>query len=1061
MLPFLLSIAVVLFWTLLGRAVLAVFKCRFGVLRSWLLAPTVGFSLQVVAAAFLNERGLPVDRFAWPLAAGLALFAAAVLAWRRPTVPGRALLPYGILSAAFLALVGSPMFRFGFDWISYVNDDFTNYCLSAERFRKFGFFHAPTLADLAGRDYGQYYFFMHALDLMRFGSEHTLALVGAVTGMNALRIFMPVILAMAVAQIAAAAGLVLHRGRNRGLALLTAVLLAASPLFMFGSLYQLIAQVGGLALMLAALALLTARPPGRSRPRLLARAVPAALTGAALALVYPEVSPFAILGFVLVVGIEWLRERRLPGARIVLLEYTLLLWAVFLRFNLVSYIYTLSNQFTSGFRHSDLALSLFPYFLIPSGLASIFGFQRENVQLPEPLGSVLILIGFFLLAAIALHAVVRAWRAVPMAVLLLVQVGLAVRLFQDRSDFGLYKLSMFIQPALAAGLAALIFLVARRTLARVVAAAVVVAMMVPTAYQYVSASFGIHANSFTEMQRASLNFERRPPPAPGARWDSGIDNVVAGKLAANLYRGTDLHFLARDFFHNSDFLPDANWPLMEAYPHPGLYRLGRELWTERNRDLFTDGELFGTEFSVQDSRLPPSAYLELPGRLSLFNKYGAKFGPGRLFELIPADEIRNRLVFVHSSLGNHYYLGDRRKISFTQQEEDPYRPGESLNGIGRFFLFRVERPTGAVYLRLSASKTLMGPDNKQWSPGAVVDAARRVPMGLVGSGAVNRIIGPFRPVHYEGAYYIALDFGQAPKPFPILRRGLAAWYNRSVPLDYRRLVGYGRDMSLLSAPQYAALRRPLRLERFPDGLFASAGLEYSGIYEDGWISPDAEFVFGSAGPAEAVRLRGFVPQASWEVQRQGALTVWVNGVQAAQVPAPVGDFDWVIPVARPAPDTHIRIHFSSYVTFPSPDSRQVAAKIRLLDVIPAPTRFDVGSLGAMRPPEAGIDADGWAQRRCAVWVPAPPSGRLALVLEYPGWPGVSGSELVRLSVGGGAPETAELRPGRNRIVVALPPGAGARCLRLDAAGGFRLPPPDGRDRAFRLVSIAAVAPGEK
>ena len=45
----------------------------------------------------------------------------------------------------------------------------------------------------------------------------------------------------------AAAALVLHQGRRRRQALLTAALLAVAPLFLLGALYQLIAQVAGIA----------------------------------------------------------------------------------------------------------------------------------------------------------------------------------------------------------------------------------------------------------------------------------------------------------------------------------------------------------------------------------------------------------------------------------------------------------------------------------------------------------------------------------------------------------------------------------------------------------------------------------------------------------------------------------------------------------------------------------------------------------------------------------------------------------------------------------------------
>ena len=71
------------------------------------------------------------------------------------------------------------------------------------------------MADLAGRDYSQYYWFMHVGALIRFGSEHLLAWTAADTGRRAIEIFMPVIMALGLVQLSATAGLVLQKGRWR------------------------------------------------------------------------------------------------------------------------------------------------------------------------------------------------------------------------------------------------------------------------------------------------------------------------------------------------------------------------------------------------------------------------------------------------------------------------------------------------------------------------------------------------------------------------------------------------------------------------------------------------------------------------------------------------------------------------------------------------------------------------------------------------------------------------------------------------------------------------------
>jgi hypothetical protein len=1028
-------------------------------LRSWLLAPACGLAVQILTATVGNQLGWPVKAIAWPLTAALVLAALGILWWRRPALPWRAMLPFALCALGFLLWAGWPGFRYGFNWVSYVNDDFTNYVQSAQRVQDFGFFRVPTIAELSGTDYPQYFWYTHALALMRFASEHVIAWVAAATGKQALQIFMPVILALAGAQLLAAAGLVLHHGRWRRQALLTAVLLAVSPLFMFGALYQLIAQVGGLALMLCTLALFTAPiRGGRSRGRLLSRAAAMAVSASALAVYYPECSPFTWVAYAFFIVLEIIRTRRFPGARIVALEYTIVLIIVCLRFNLISYVYTVGGQMAVGTKNVDLSLSLFPFFLIPQGLAMLFGLQPLNLEVPDPFQSLLIVLGMGLLLAALIWALRRAWAVLPVACLLVVQFAVGAMLFRAGNDFALYKLAMYIQPALLAGVAGVLLAVFRQGRRVGVAAAALVALMSWTGYYYVAASQGNRANGMTEMQLASDYLSRRPdqPPA-GTHWASGIDNVVAVKIAASLYRGPDLRFFARDFFA-SGFLVQADWPLMRFYPHRELYALGQGLREERDRTLFDDQKLFGTEFSVAKLAAEPAAYLNLPSRLSLFNKLQAGESEAQqLFILQPSAQVHNLLSFVHSSLGNHYYLGDRKKISFLQQEPDPYRPGLAMNGIGRFFLFRVINPTPTLYLRVAATKTVMGPNNKSWSPAAVVRGERDVPLGLVGAGAENRIVGPITPVWVDGGAYIAVDFAQAPVAFPIKRSGFANLYNRTVPLDYRRLVGFGRDISALSPAEYAALPRPRQLTRFPDDLSRAVGLEFSGLYEDRWVSPSANVILGESHPGEIVRLSGSVPTLPGLLgQAAGRMTVAING-DAQSVPVPPGPFDWILPIAHPGMKTHIEIGFSCPGKLPPGDDRPVGAELGGIEILPAPASFAFDSAGTGILPVRGIDTDGWAAASAEVALPvAAGSAGVAIRLEFPGWPGVPAAGSVAISADGAPPVRCVLKPGANLFTLPMRPGPLVRHLHLAADQSFPLPAPDGRVRAFRILSISGL-----
>ena len=1057
-----LSLLLFAFWTAVGQAVQSALRLRLGVLRSWLLAPGIGIAVVAIPVMVGNQAGFPIGHFARPLTLCLALAAAAALFWRPPRFPWRALAPFVFAVLFSLFWTAWPAFKFGFNWVSFVNDDFMNYSLAADRFRDFGFYSVPSLGDLAGRDYSQYYWFMHALTFMRFGSEHALAWVSAVTGKPSIQIFMSAIMAFGMAQIFAAAGLVLYSGRFRRQAKWAVVMLAFSPMFMFGSLYQLIAQVAGVCLMMTLTALLTAQLATRLRLRVLAYAVPTAFVGAALCVFYPEVTPFCILTVGLFLIWKGIRTRRLPGAQVVLLEYSIVGVVVLLRHNLISYFYVFAYQYLGGTKHVDLSLSLFPFFLLPSGLASIFGLQPMNFDVPDPKGSLLIAAGFLLLAAAVASAIRGAWRAIPVACLLLVDLAVCAQLYRTGNDFGLYKVVMFMQPALLGVLAAILVAPSMPRWLPAAGAAAFFAGTTWTGLIYSKSSAGMSAGVIQEVNHASELVGQIPPrPKASEHWTSDIDNVSVAKLAAALYRGTDIRFVCRDYFDPA-FASPASWPFMQWYPHRDLFAVGAKFMQWRRREVFVVREVLGTRFIETVEPVSPDAFLDTPPRLSLFDKLHPGSDNGReLFAIYKDRDVRNRLAFVHSDLGNQYYLGDRRKISFFQQQPDYFRKNGEFNGIGRYLLLRVERPTDPLYLRVSATKTLQGGGRNTWSPGAAVLGRETVRLGAVGSGALNRIAGPVSPVWLDGAAYIALDFNQAAMPYPIVRTGLKALYNTDVNLDYRRLVGYARDITAISPEEREALPRPRSLSRFPLDLVQAEGLEYSGIYEDGWLSPDSEFVLGAAHPGESVMLRGYVPVLSG-ARPDGDLLVTINGNSKFRVSAHPGPFNWVIPVAEPGTTTRVALHFTSSAPLPNGDDRPAAAKLESLDIGPAPAGCGkFSTIGSPRFPCEGVDQDGWAAAGDDVALPVNPSVyALRFEFEYPGWAGIPAQGAVSISIEGQPARTLALKPGTNSITLSVMPGSPVRRVHLQAKGTFRLPAPDGRERAFRLLSVEEIVAAE-
>jgi hypothetical protein len=724
-----------------------------------------------------------------------------------------------------------------------------------------------------------------------------------------------------------------------------------------------------------------------------------------------------------------------------------------------------------GFRQVDLSLSLFPYFMIPTGLANLFGLMPLAVNFAEPITSLTIVAGLLALLVALGFAAREALRPTPIAILLLVQFVLALYLQRSGNDFGLYKIAMWMQPALAGALACALLKLPWSRFTAPLGVLAAAALCAPTALYYTRASQGEKAGGMTEVKLASKLGTRTPALPPQTRVLSDINNLVAAKIAAFELRGTDLRFLSRDYYQQIapiefEKLGDT---LISLHPRFKDLMRTRDLLAQRDDLTIRTHSLFNTSFRAPALSYgrngKKDSYLLLDESLGLFNKLHVPETPAnsdepaplppatQFFKAVPASGLRNHLVFMHSGAGNHYYLGDRNRIAIFQQEADPLTKKQDFIGLGRFVLLRVEQPDTEFYLRISASKSYMGRGHTAWAKGAQIRGATDVPLAFPGNGAVNRIVGPIKPVIRDGAAYIAIDFYEQALQFPNERSGLQALYNTQVPLDSRKLVAYGRDISALSAAEFAALPRPSKIARFPDDLIFARGLEFAGIFEEGWLSPESEFVLHGNTTKGCVQVRGFIPDLPGTAVGTGILKAKL-GDHEFKLPAAVGTFDWLLPVPSDMDATRLSLQFTVTAPLPNGDDRPVGGKLELIKVWPTmPTNtYEFGTPGRARLAANGIDQDGWLARHATIELPAGGKRKLTLKIEFPDWSGrTSGSLKVALPGGKVAQEQTLPAGSYSIILLNVPPSATPQTLSLTAPDDFPLPKPDSRRRAARLI----------
>lgn len=324
-----------------------------------------------------------------------------------------------------------------------------NYCLTAQRIYNYGYFERLAPDELAkNMDLSAYYIFLADAGT-RTGSEMLLALVMSLTRLSSHQVYMPVIVALHLSLLSASGALLLRHNRFRGWTLMALAVLSCSAEFTLGTIYQLIAQVFGLSLLAACAVLLMGRDRNPARGLVWKQAALVAVVFSAAMVVYSEMIPFLALACVLYWGVQLWKSRFIAGAGSLLIGA--ILTGVFLNSYLpysLKYMVSQARLGSGHFASVQDAPVLFPFFLLPSGLAQFWGIAPFNSLPSEPLLSAGIVLGGILLVVSLVVSVLEASHGVPAAFVTGSMLFAAIVLAFKQSDYGLFKIAMFVQPFL-------------------------------------------------------------------------------------------------------------------------------------------------------------------------------------------------------------------------------------------------------------------------------------------------------------------------------------------------------------------------------------------------------------------------------------------------------------------------------------------------------------------------------------------------------------------------------------------------------------------------------------
>ena len=1144
MLAILLTLSLFSFWTLLGVCLITALRVRLAPLRQLLLAPVVGVVLTVLPLSLLSRFGFVVGNVAHSLTVVLLIACGLVLLFARPAFPWRRYGPFAACLVGGLLLTGWPMLEFGFDWLSLCNPDMANYCLGAIRFSHNAFFDVPAAQDLVrGTDYSLYYWFLYVPQMQRSGCETLLAWVMSLTGLTPHEAFMPLILAFHLVLISATGALVYVSRRAYGPALVACAMLGASALTTFGTLYQLIAQVIGLGVLAGAATLLLRHltpdeddelptvpaSPSPTWRRLLPEGLLLGVLGAGVILLYPEVAPMLAAAWALYlvrgVFLMWKERRavtgaaagaettapaagtdadtparRVPGLRatltvgaLALVTFALLMWQ-----RAVSAVLFLLGQVAAGSEGTELQRVYFPFYLLPSGLANVWGFLPLARVPLEPFASFAIFFAaLFLLAAVLLCAW-SVWRGQPVAMVAAVMLVLAVPLFARGASFGLYKLAMFIQPFLLGS-----FVVGWLALTRgrklFVRALPLVLLAVPSLYvqqQYVQSSRavgrglgfgelpgGSHTRINDEFRRliadasASAGNGGRPP---GVIADSY--NAVLAMFQAAYTRRLPAAFpsaqigtvmVEKDWWRDYDPVKDRP-TAPDAIKHRELSDQIRVVMEKGAFDLKDPREPGAANPFIYRAIGPPqppdpaSLFVAAGASQSVYNRWHRRRGggPDGNFHALPLRSVRDHLVFVESERGKSYYMNPRN-ISLYQLEPDPMYPDKSMAAGGQHFLFQVVNPSPKLRMVVELTSSL-AVDGENRLPPAEAIGAGRAKFDTSGRGAMRVFSEPLSPQEVNGRTYVALDMAAEAKQFRPPRRALMALYGADVNIDWRRLVGFVRDISVVSDAQYQAMAPPQVVDEFPADL-QDPRLEFSGLYEDGWVSDHAWASLSQPWNSKSLTFKGYVPLIR-DPNFRTEFTVLVDGKEVGRRDLGVGEFEMELPVVAGTGRRRVELRTTAFQRLPVPDQRPVTCRVTLLGFTGADTpparvartddkpAHDAADHPLLSP--QGVWRDGWVAGKASLRLAQPPgAGELVVRGMVPQLGDASFATDLTVRVDGQPAGQQSLRLDRFELRVPVNrPEPGVRTVELELSRTQRLPSPDGRDVAFRFDLIGFEPP---
>ncbi|MBV8067072.1 MAG: hypothetical protein JO113_03765, partial [Candidatus Eremiobacteraeota bacterium] len=809
-------------FVLVGAAITTSFNKSRNSLRSLLVAPAVGAAAIALILLPFSRLGFSLGSVA-PFVLGVldVLAVIALLRGRPRLTPAFAW--FALPAAVVFLFLGLPLMIYGKDWMAYANQDMLIPLFTADWLTGHGMFSRPVWTDYGlNRNLATCAWVANV-----FGAGNRTATgvltssLAAATGVAPLTAIMPVIVAGYAALTLAAGALVTLRFRTVAAPLVVCLWMALSSQGAYSIFNQHIDQIFGLASLASVIVLLPSRAlyAGGGATQV-SRSVPAALAITGTLVFYPEFSTVLIASW-LVISVKAVRRVRRPFRHWLRTNALLIVVVcIFLNLSILTPLVILSYLNLQPWWG-------YPDYLIPSGLAVMWGFVGRGEQGMRDLLNVAIAAGGLVFFSLVVAVVVYLRRVYAPAVVAGLMIVAGAYFFERHAGYSVLKIAMYLSPfAIAVFVTAAFDLLRKMRQARganpqrvalaplLLVTACAVAGLNGTIYELVRSMnlFDDRSTSLVSIRGSSREHLVSELPAQfrsvgAVTLVSDTPDLPLGQYEGELLKGTPLYFPAGD----AVAICAGGGTYAGFLANRREFRIAQRYVRSRRELLPAAAFAFGlgarrqvVEFS-EDSRLlngsvltSHDALLASSSQLSVIN--GNTAHASSTVTVIPGDAVSNHLVFVNSSLG---IFGVDPRSALGNPEPDFFNKKDTIQlASRRYLLFEVLNPSKRFNVYLSLTETPGGLRPHTVSP--VIYGEAPVRLKPSDAGAAQWYSPALSPRWIHGQAYIVLDLGREPTPFPPEpRHGLMSLYGRSTRVDDRLFVAFLRNLSLLSTRELA------------------------------------------------------------------------------------------------------------------------------------------------------------------------------------------------------------------------------------------------------------------